>query len=172
MDDPIWQPLLLGSCDGLVCLAVPSGFLLNNPTTQESRNFPGSFLVQGDECFHGFGWHSTSYDNKIVPGDSSKKMSGGVAFAKVWFLDSDTSPTRNPTLLIMTKARAETRERLKFWFVGWWFLIDCVTSCTACLSTSFNILVFVCSFTARIGSNEGKTVLFFSDVIANRRDGV
>ncbi|XP_030547702.2 F-box/kelch-repeat protein At3g06240-like, partial [Rhodamnia argentea] len=71
MDDPSWEPDLVGSCDGLVCLAVRRGFLLYNPTTEESRNFSSSDLVLGDDFFHGFGYDSASDDYKIVQGDGS-----------------------------------------------------------------------------------------------------
>ncbi|KAI3440834.1 F-box domain-containing protein [Psidium guajava] len=78
MDDPTWEPDLVGSCDGLVCLAVQDRFLLYNPTTEESRDFPSSDLVTGDDFFHGFGYDSTSDDYKIVQGTGSTKCQVGI----------------------------------------------------------------------------------------------
>ncbi|KAL3726640.1 hypothetical protein ACJRO7_031535 [Eucalyptus globulus] len=76
MDDSRWELVLVGSCDGLVCLSFHVGFLLYNPTTKESRNLPDSnnfpedfFLGVGDEFFHGFGCDYASDDYKIVQGD-------------------------------------------------------------------------------------------------------
>ncbi|XP_039156295.1 F-box/kelch-repeat protein At3g23880-like [Eucalyptus grandis] len=64
--DPYWEPELVGSCHGLVCLLVPGRFFLYNPTTKESRNFPCSDLVQQDALVNGFGYDPRSDDYKIV----------------------------------------------------------------------------------------------------------
>lgn len=69
----------MGSCDGLVCLIVPSNFLIYNPTTQERIEFPGSdFADQNElfggvrcELFRGFGYDCRSNDYKIVEGVAS-----------------------------------------------------------------------------------------------------
>ncbi|KAK3417198.1 hypothetical protein EUGRSUZ_H02935 [Eucalyptus grandis] len=71
--DPYWEPDLVGSCHGLVCLLVPGRFFLYNPTTKESRNFPCSDLVQQDALVNGFGYDPRSDDYKIV-------QAGGVLF--------------------------------------------------------------------------------------------
>ncbi|XP_048133139.1 F-box/kelch-repeat protein At3g23880-like [Rhodamnia argentea] len=59
---------LAGSCHGLVSLAVYNGFLVYNPTTRESRKLPASNVVATYECFHGFGYISTTDDYKLVHG--------------------------------------------------------------------------------------------------------
>ncbi|KAL3726917.1 hypothetical protein ACJRO7_031770 [Eucalyptus globulus] len=72
LDDACWEPLLVGSCDGLVCLHVPGRFLLYNPTTRECRDLPGLDLFEPDELFVGFGYDPRSDDYKIVQGDDAE----------------------------------------------------------------------------------------------------
>ncbi|KAI6693609.1 hypothetical protein NL676_021319 [Syzygium grande] len=83
MEDTAWEPYLVGSCDGLVCLFVSGRFLLYNPSTRECRDLPKSDLFQLDEgwdlpgpdpfeleeLFVGFGYDPRSDDYKIVQGD-------------------------------------------------------------------------------------------------------
>lgn len=38
---PFQEPCVVGTCDGLVCLIVPSNFLMYNPTTKECIELPG-----------------------------------------------------------------------------------------------------------------------------------
>ncbi|KAK3444031.1 hypothetical protein EUGRSUZ_A00241 [Eucalyptus grandis] len=62
------DPVVVGSCDGLVCFKVRGGFLLYNPTTGESRNVPISDLdLTGEgKFFHGFGYDPAFDEYKIV----------------------------------------------------------------------------------------------------------
>ncbi|XP_039155900.1 F-box/kelch-repeat protein At3g06240 [Eucalyptus grandis] len=71
LDDACWEPLLVGSCDGLVCLHDPGRFLLYNPSTRECRDLPGLDLFELDEMFIGFGYDPRSHDYKIVQGDDT-----------------------------------------------------------------------------------------------------
>lgn len=66
--NPLWNPSVVGSCDGLVCLLVPGIYLIYNPTTREYREVPGSDFVGEIESFRGFGYDSQSDDYKIVEG--------------------------------------------------------------------------------------------------------
>ncbi|KAL3726849.1 hypothetical protein ACJRO7_031707 [Eucalyptus globulus] len=42
---PFWNPRVVGSCDGLVCLIGPCSFLIYNPTTREYVELPGSDVL-------------------------------------------------------------------------------------------------------------------------------
>ncbi|KAI3413006.1 Pre-mRNA-processing factor 19 [Psidium guajava] len=62
---------IVGSCDGLICLVVPGGFLIYNPAIRESRELPCSdFGGYGGSTglFRGFGYDSRSDDYKLVEG--------------------------------------------------------------------------------------------------------
>ncbi|KAF8015821.1 hypothetical protein BT93_H1383 [Corymbia citriodora subsp. variegata] len=72
LDDACWEPCLVGSCDGLVCLYIPGRFILYNPVTRECRNLPTLDLFEPDELFIGFGYDSRSNDYKIVQGDDTE----------------------------------------------------------------------------------------------------
>lgn len=66
IDDCTWTPLLVGSCDGLVCLDVIGGFILYNPTTEEFRKIPTPDLYLEEKFFKGFRYDLTSDDYKVV----------------------------------------------------------------------------------------------------------
>lgn len=68
--DPYDWFMLVGSCDGLVCLSCDGGYMLYNPTTRQSRIIPKSNLIiqDFDTVFHGFGYDPATDDYKILQG--------------------------------------------------------------------------------------------------------
>ncbi|XP_056160611.1 putative F-box protein At3g16210 [Syzygium oleosum] len=83
IDDRTWDPILVGSCDGLVCLAVIGGFILYNPTTEQLRKIPISDLFQEGEFFNGFGYDPASDDYKVVVGEGDYKVVDGSKICQV-----------------------------------------------------------------------------------------
>ncbi|KAL3726858.1 hypothetical protein ACJRO7_031715 [Eucalyptus globulus] len=70
---PLWEPRIVGSCDGLVCLLGPSNFVIYNPTTRECIELPGPNFVDRVRLsgVSGFGYDSQSDDYKLVADASS-----------------------------------------------------------------------------------------------------
>ncbi|XP_031407205.1 F-box/kelch-repeat protein At3g06240-like isoform X2 [Punica granatum] len=68
--DPDQGFMLIGHCDGLMCLACDEGYILYNPTTRQSRSLANSESgpVTQDFVFHGFGYYPTIDDYKILQG--------------------------------------------------------------------------------------------------------
>ncbi|KAF8021201.1 hypothetical protein BT93_G1591 [Corymbia citriodora subsp. variegata] len=68
-----WKPIIVGTCDGLVCFNVMDGrFILYNPTTEEFRKIPSSDLSLEGEFFRGFGCDPASDDYKVIVSEGSK----------------------------------------------------------------------------------------------------
>ncbi|XP_071687353.1 F-box/kelch-repeat protein At3g06240-like [Rutidosis leptorrhynchoides] len=88
--------LMVGSCNGLVCISPnPGEFLVTNPSTREVKNLPN--LGYNDNrrkvCCWGFGYDYTNDDYKVVVGFSESKDHVGFQVLSLisdkWIFDGD-----------------------------------------------------------------------------------
>ncbi|KAL6195696.1 hypothetical protein ACLB2K_031314 [Fragaria x ananassa] len=72
LDVPVVLEIIVGSCNGLICLAGCGGVFLWNPCTGEASKLPKqAFIAYWDHMFYGFGYDSSSEDYKVILGSKS-----------------------------------------------------------------------------------------------------
>lgn len=72
LDVPVVLEIIVGSCNGLICLAGCGGVFLWNPCTGEASKLPKqAFIAYWDHMFYGFGYDSSTEDYKVILGSKS-----------------------------------------------------------------------------------------------------